>query len=65
MAICEKCWEDSGGNPERYAKLLLERSHNPCTPEEQAGGDLAQKCIHCDRWTKHMHTHKCVICGER
>ena len=25
MPSCEKCWEDSGGNPDRYRELIKKR----------------------------------------
>jgi len=59
MSSCEKCWSDSGGSPERYHELVLERAKNPCTPEEQAGED-ADYCDGCDRKTVHQHTGQCV-----
>ena len=34
MSGCEKCWEDSGGNAERYHELIKTRE---CTQEEQTG----------------------------
>ncbi len=60
MASCEKCWRDAGGSADRYAQLLLKRSHHPCTPEEQAGGELAQQCDKCGRRTRHMMAKKCM-----
>ena len=62
MPACEKCWHDAKGDADEYARLLLKRSHKPCTPEEQAGGGEAMMCPYCGRYTRHVHTGKCVIC---
>lgn len=64
MASCEKCWRDAGGEPERYHQLLDERKQNPCSPEEQAGGADAFWCKKCKRFTVHLYTKSCVICGN-
>ena len=60
MASCEKCWRDSGGDPDLYAKLIAERN---CTPEEQAGGE-STVCPLCGRKTVHMFCNVCMACGE-
>ena len=71
MASCEKCWVDAAkrarGNSdksqeEHYHDLIAERSHSPCTPEEQAGPG-ARVCPTCKRPIVHQFTHCCVICG--
>jgi len=51
MASCERCWELSGGNPDRYRELLRV---NKCTPEQQAGQD-AGVCSICHRKTLHQY----------
>lgn len=60
MASCEKCWTDSGGNPETYRELVKSRN---CTPEEQAGGADAKRCPECGRNTIHIYCHVCMACG--
>ena len=60
MSSCEKCWADSGGNPDIYAELIIERKGNPCTLEEQAGIGGASWCNICKRFTVHQYTHKCL-----
>jgi hypothetical protein len=62
MPACEKCWEDAGGDSERYRELLVERKDNPCTPEEHAGRN-AKICPDCERRTVHQYAYRCVICG--
>ncbi len=57
MSACEKCWRDSGGNPDRYAELLVERATHVCTAEEQAGDD-ATECPVCHRKTVHQYTRR-------
>jgi len=52
MPSCERCWRDSGGNPDRYRELILSRT--ACTPEEQAGED-AGLCPDCGRKTMHQY----------
>ena len=45
MSACEKCWGDAytrsldtgHSQPDCYHKILIERTDNPCSPEEQAG----------------------------
>lgn len=61
MPTCEKCWNDSGGNPRVYARLTEDRnlSHQVCTPEEQAGTD-ADICPVCKRKTLHQMAHVCM-----
>lgn len=65
MSACEKCWHDAHyGSPfvnvaDKYAKLLKERSNNPCTPEQQAGED-AGICPVCNRKTLHQWTQECM-----
>ena len=61
MASCEKCWADSGGNPDLYAHYVNTRD---CTPEEQAGPE-SEVCPECNRKTVHQYCHYCVICGTR
>jgi len=47
MSACEKCWGDafmrasvsSRSQVEEYGLLLVERKDNPCTPEQQGGGN--------------------------
>jgi hypothetical protein len=60
MASCEKCWGESGGDLEKYTRLLNERK---CTPEEQAG-EAAGFCTKCERQTVHQHLRRCVLCWE-
>ena len=57
MASCEKCWRDSGGDSDWYARLLLTRN---CTPNEQAGGVDAGLCDKCGRQTVHAFTKNCM-----
>ncbi len=64
MSSCEKCWRDAHHEPgdcvpDAYARLMLERKSNPCTPEEQAGTD-ASRCPKCKRMTLHQHTGECM-----
>lgn len=56
MASCERCWADSGGDPDRYRELLSERK---CTPEEQAG-ERAEECPACHRKTVHQICNVCM-----
>ena len=58
MSSCEKCWSDAEGDPEIYAKLIIERKDNQCTLEEQAG--IGELCNICKRFTVHQYTHKCI-----
>ncbi len=62
MASCEKCWKDSGGDPDKYRELLKSRY---CTPEEQAG-IYASVCPTCNRKTIHQYARICtnLSCGE-
>lgn len=62
MASCEKCWNDAGGNTDKYQRLIKERVTNPCTPEEQAG-TAAKLCPKCKSKTIHQFTNQCVKCG--
>jgi hypothetical protein len=39
MSVCEKCWQDAGGDHARYLELLKERENNPCSPEQQFRGN--------------------------
>ena len=57
MASCEKCWQESGGNPERYSELI---KINGCSPEEQAGGVDAEICPECGKKTVHMYVKRCM-----
>jgi len=57
MAICEKCWQESGGNAERYADLI---KVNGCSPEEQAGGIEATDCPVCKKKTIHIYVGCCM-----
>ena len=57
MASCERCWELSGGNADRYAELI---KVNKCTPEEQAGRE-ASKCPKCGRMTVHQLVNVCMV----
>lgn len=63
MASCEKCWRDSGGNPNRYSELVKSRN---CTPEEQAGMG-ADICMACNRATMHIYCGICMnpACGSK
>jgi hypothetical protein len=56
MSACEKCWERSGGNPQRYHELVAD---NDCTPEEQARRD-AKQCPRCKRIALHQYTGECM-----
>jgi len=56
MASCETCWERSGGDVEKYHRLLRE---NDCSPEEQAGAG-ATECQFCGRKTIHQYAGVCV-----
>jgi hypothetical protein len=62
MASCEKCWRDSGGDPYKYERLIVQRNNNPCSPEDQAG-ESATECPICKRKTVHQYAKSCVICG--
>jgi hypothetical protein len=66
MPACEKCWRDSAMNryDDGYERLLKERNANPCTPEEQAGGQYADRCVPCGRQTVHMYAKVCMACGR-
>ena len=59
MTICEKCWQDAGGDTGEYQSLLLKRQDNPCSPEQQAG-EYASICQQCFRRTLHQHTGQCM-----
>jgi hypothetical protein len=59
MSSCEKCWAESGGDPDRYTELLHRKPR--CTPEEQAG-PYASRCPHCRLLTIHQHTKE-PMCG--
>jgi len=59
MASCEKCWEESGGDSDKYHRLLKSRI---CTPEESAGPNATQ-CPKCERRTLHQHVGVCMQCG--
>lgn len=61
MSSCEKCWRESGGDPDRYKELL---SINNCTLEEQAGSEDARVCPVCKRKTVHMWTKECLNCKK-
>ena len=63
MSSCEKCWRDACGDPDRYSVLMLERTENKCTPEEQAGPDRSE-CDKCGRKTRHQYTRECMACGS-
>lgn len=66
MSACEKCWSDAGGDSEIYRRLSRERSANPCSPTEHAGGEAAGFCPVCDNRTVHAVTGICIVCsGER
>ena len=60
MSACERCWRDSGGDPERYSELLKTQN---CTPEQQAGGEDAGICPQCNRKTIHLYTGRCMVVG--
>ena len=62
MPSCEKCWEDAGGNYEKYTQLIEERKDDPCSFEEQAGREAAI-CEKCNRKTVHQHAKVCIACG--
>jgi len=71
MPSCEKCWGDAYmrtySNPlksqaEHYSDLIKERKDNPCTPEQQAGGD-AEKCPKCNKKAMHKIIRLCMNCG--
>lgn len=57
MASCEKCWQESCGDPDRYKDLL---KINGCSPEEQAGGTEAKVCKKCNRKTIHVYVDRCM-----
>lgn len=59
MTVCEKCWKDAGGDPDRYTVLVLSRD---CTAEERAG-EGAKRCPQCGRNTVHIHAGHCTACG--
>lgn len=61
MASCEKCWEDAGGNPDKYSRLIKLRADNPCSPEDQAG-EGAEKCPTCGKFAIHIYCHECMAC---
>jgi len=63
MTSCEKCWRDAEGDPHKFERITLERIDDPCTPEEQAGGEQATYCFKCSRRTVHVLAEECVICG--
>ena len=65
MASCEKCWRDAGGDASRYVQLLIDREYDPCTPEEQAGGENARMCPQCKRRALHVHVNLCMACGHK
>jgi len=60
MASCEKCWREAGGDPVLYRQLLRQRRDNPCTLEEQAGGEHAGLCESCQRRIVHCVTGQCL-----
>lgn len=60
MPSCEKCWRDARCEPDRYHELIEQRKGNPCTPEQQAGGDDAGDCEKCGRKTVHCVVGRCV-----
>jgi hypothetical protein len=69
VSCCERCWRDAHRDPylsgvEEYTRLLAERGHNGCTPEQQAGPD-AFWCPACQRWSGHQHTGECMACGTQ
>ena len=57
MSSCEKCWDESGSDYEKYRKLL---AINNCTPQEQAGGIDAGICVKCGEQTQHVYTKECL-----
>ena len=61
MVSCEKCWNDAGGNAQRYRDLIVERKDKPCTLEEIAG-DPGYICPKCKRNTVHIHVKQCLNC---
>lgn len=65
MVSCEKCWRDSGGRADEYARLIKERKDAPCSPEEQAGGEDAGECPHCKRKAVHVFCDVCMACGRK
>jgi hypothetical protein len=60
MASCEKCWNDAGGDPREYKRLIEERKNNPCAPEKQAGLG-ATICPKCGRKTVHQSVKVCMV----
>ena len=59
MSACEKCWRDSGSDPDKYQYLIdVRQGKRACTPEEQAGE--GGYCESCKRNTLHMYTNKCM-----
>ena len=62
MPSCEKCWRDAGGRADEYSRLVKERQDNPCSPEEQAGGEDARECPECGRKTLHAYCNACMAC---
>jgi len=60
MASCEKCWNDSRGDPQLYSELVASRNvrGESCSPEDQAG-PYATVCPHCQRKTVHQ---VCLVC---
>lgn len=59
MTACEQCWDDAGGDPDRYRELVDSRKDNPCSPEDQAGG-YATNCTYCERRTVHQYAGVCM-----
>jgi ribosomal protein L37E len=66
MPNCEKCWEDAGGDANRYRSLLADRNERGqmCSLEQQAGGEKAIVCRNCGRQTVHVHAGVCLTCGK-
>lgn len=61
MTSCEKCWKDSGGDPEEYHRLTHFRAGDPCSPEEQAGEEDARLCPKCKLNTVHVYAGRCMV----
>lgn len=56
MASCEKCWENAGGDFEKYKQLI---KISTCSSEEQAG-ENATVCPYCKRKTVHQYAKICM-----
>lgn len=64
MTACERCWADSGGEPERYEELIRDRRGDQmCTAEQQAGPDATECPSGCGK-TVHQYARRCTLCGR-